>query len=478
MVVSAREERAIEIVALMLNLIREVPMLAHLKPRMEDLQGRKKFVVGSRTRAQAQASVRAFGILSQITGQHVDHIIADDIEIPENSTTVDAREKLLEKVREFEDILNPGGTVTIIGTPQTEDSIYFKLATQYETMRIPAEYPDPDVEKSMKFLAEFLRDDLAAGRVEPGDPTMPEKFDRHALDVKKSQQGRARYSLQMLLDPAAADESRYPLKLRDFVVHDLSPHFAPARLVWGTSVPAHEIPSVGLGTDQFYRPIFVDSDYHDYERSVMRIDPAGMGADQCGYAVVKALHGNLFCLECDGLQGGYDEPTLKKLLTIGVENGVQRFTVESNWGGSKDDSAWIRLFSQMVGKLGVKIPIEPVYSTGQKELRIIEALEPVMSNHRLVISPRVGRNDVLMRQLTRLTRERGALDHDDQVEALAGAVSDLSDTLSVDVEKQIAEHKKREFEEELRRFGPPSAKKAKKMSWIGGRRRDKRGSWL
>lgn len=67
----------------------------------------------------------------------------------------------------------------------------------------------------------------------------------------------------------------------------------------------------------------------------------------------------------------------------------------------------------------------------QKEKRIIDLLEPVLSQHRLVISRSVIEEDLkvedkrysLFYQLTRITRDRGALAHDDRLDALAGAVA-------------------------------------------------------
>jgi hypothetical protein len=64
-------------------------------------------------------------------------------------------------------------------------------------------------------------------------------------------------------------------------------------------------------------------------------------------------------------------------------------------------------------------------------VRIIDTLEPVLTQHRLVVNEsflRTGaaeedRDYSFLYQLTHITRDRGALTHDDRVDAVAGAVA-------------------------------------------------------
>ncbi len=88
--------------------------------------------------------------------------------------------------------------------------------------------------------------------------------------------------------------------------------------------------------------------------------------------------------------------------------------------------------------------IEEVKHYGtSKENRIIDVLEPVLNQHRLVVDASIIRADQkseqkyqLFYQLTRITRDRGALRHDDRLEALAMAVKYWADQLSRDVSKE------------------------------------------
>jgi hypothetical protein len=69
-------------------------------------------------------SMAAYGVLSNATGSRANDVDFDDIEVPKNIKTKDAREKLRERISESTHILLPGGTKTYIGTPHTHDSIY------------------------------------------------------------------------------------------------------------------------------------------------------------------------------------------------------------------------------------------------------------------------------------------------------------------------------------------------------------------
>jgi hypothetical protein len=61
--------------------------------------------------------VKSAGITGQITGTRADEIISDDVESPDNSATQGMREKLGEKIKEFDSILKPGedSRVTYLG---------------------------------------------------------------------------------------------------------------------------------------------------------------------------------------------------------------------------------------------------------------------------------------------------------------------------------------------------------------------------
>jgi len=447
MVVSGAEKHAKKIVRICRLLIETVSILQPLIPGRDMKDGELAFDVGLRdqTKAGKEPSVAAYGIGGQITGSHVDHIIPDDIETPENSLTVDLRDKLIERTREFEDMLNPGGSLTYLGTPQTDQSIYFYWANYYEMIRIPSEYPE-----NQEYLAPWLIEDLREGRAKPGDPVDPDRFNIEEIVDRRAKSGESRYALQYLLDPGRANADLYPLKLADFIVYPVALDIGPKKILWQNKKPMDGLPLVGRNKDQFYQPGFVSEEFDNFSTTTMTIDPAGHGSDEVGYAVGKELNGYCHVCVTGGLEGGHSEQTLTTLALIAKEYGVKRILVEKNFG----DGMYASLLRPVVTRICGKVSVEdhPTWGKGQKEVRIIDTLEPALNQHRIVIDPRVAKDVTLMKQLVDITRERGCLRHDDRLEALAMLVSSMIDTMQVDVYRILEEQRINRIREAAREF--------------------------
>ena len=58
----------------------------------------------------------------------------------------------------------------------------------------------------------------------------------------------------------------------------------------------------------------------------------------------------------------------------------------------------------------------------------------------------------LFYQLTRITRDKGCLKHDDKLDALAGAVSYWTEHMAIDIEEEIRLRKEEAFEAEINHF--------------------------
>lgn len=71
-------------------------------------------------------SMYAKGILSNVTSARADECQNDDVEVPRNIQTPEAREKLEYRLGEQTFILVPGGRQLYVGTPHTHDSLYDK----------------------------------------------------------------------------------------------------------------------------------------------------------------------------------------------------------------------------------------------------------------------------------------------------------------------------------------------------------------
>jgi len=187
----------------------------------------------------------------------------------------------------------------------------------------------------------------------------------------------------------------------------------------------------------------------------MSIDPSGRGKDETGYAVVKQLHGTLFCSAVGGLLGGYDEPTLVALAQIAKRHQVNYIIIEANFG----DGMFTNIFTPILTRIYPCTTAEVKHNI-QKEKRIIDVLEPVINRHRLVVDLDALKSDLsfadvrysLLYQLTHITRERGALKHDDRLDALSIAVSYWVDSMARDDRTASADWKNDQIDAELRKF--------------------------
>ena len=126
LVVSASKTRADDFTTFTLRLINEMPILQHLIPHSDQRQSKISFDVGPANASHAP-SVKSVGISGQLAGSRADVIVADDIEVPNNSMTQGMRDKLSEAVKEFDAILKPDGRIIYLGTPQNQESLYNKL---------------------------------------------------------------------------------------------------------------------------------------------------------------------------------------------------------------------------------------------------------------------------------------------------------------------------------------------------------------
>ena len=458
LVVSAAKERADNFTTFTRQLINQWDLLHCLIPGVGQRDSKLSFDVEPATPAHAP-SMKSVGIFGQMAGSRADEIISDDVEVPNNSETQPKRDKLLARIGEYEDILKPGGSILFLGTPQTEDSIYNHLEQKgYTKFVIPARYPKLKEVANIygNSLDPFLYNQLTDNPSIEGLPT-DIRFSEQDLLERELSKGKSAFNLQFMLNTSLSDANRYPLKLADLILTTVDTDVAAEKYVHSNSYNERlkDILSVGLKGDYFYEPMKTVGDFIPYTGTVMFIDPSGRGQDETGYAVVKMLNGQLFVPPegVGGLQGGYEPGVLEKLCNIAKKNKVNTVVIESNFG----DGIFNALIKPYFKRIH-PVAIEEVRTNQQKEARIIEALEPVLNQHRLIIDKSLVEFDKnttsqypldkrvyyqLFYQLSRITKDRNSLRHDDRLDALAGAVEWWVDTLAQDADSNIEDRKDR-----------------------------------
>lgn len=459
LVVSASKSRADDFSTFTQRLVNEMPILQHLIPRDDQRHSKISFDVAPAI-ASHSPSVKSMGITGQLTGSRADLIIADDVESANNSQTQLMRDRLSETVKEFDAIIKPDvGRIIFLGTPQTEMSLYNTLEERgYKTKIWTALYPDKIQTVGYGHKLSSIISDVTD---KEGKPTDPERFDDVDLMERLSSYGRSGFNLQFMLDTTMSDSNRYPLKLNDLIVASGCSTWkeAPAKIQWASGTEQlkgidPEIPNVGLKGDYFVAPMYTSPEYAPFEGVAMSIDPAGRGEDKTAYAVLKMLHGVLYLTDVGALEGGYSDSTLEELSSIAKRNKVNYVVIESNFG----DGMATALLKPVMAKIH-PCEIEEVRHNIQKEKRIIDTLEPIMNGHRLVVDEQLIKDDFklepnhqLFRQLTRITKDRGALRHDDQIDALAIAANYWVERMDRDQTLSYNQHKDELINKDLDKF--------------------------
>lgn len=458
-IVSASKDRADANAIFIKRIIYTLPFLAHLKARPDQRDQQNLFDVGPAV-PDISPSIKSVGISGQLTGSRADLLIADDVEVANNSGTQTQRDKLNEAVKEFDAIIKPGGQIVYLGTPQNEMSLYNELQQRGYRCRIwTVLYPESLSEREFygDRLAKIIADkydenpDLYAGK-----PTDPRRFDEDEIYKRRLSYGKAGFALQFMLNTNLSDQEKYPLKVQDLMIANLSLDEANLKWYWSNDrqLRINDLPCVALKGDYFYEPQGRSSEVFEYTGTVMAVDPSGRGKDETSYAIVKYLNGYLFLMEVGGTKEGYSDSTMRLLANKAKVYGVNEIVVESNFG----DGMFKQLLAPVVNTIH-PCRITEVKNFAQKEARIIDTLEPVMMRHKLVVHKQVIIDDYqvyenapaysLIYQMTRLSRDRGALAHDDRLDALCMAVAYWLEVMDRDEELGVLEQMEAKLEQWL-----------------------------
>ena len=465
MIISASKERADNMSIFLQKLIIETPWLAHLRPKSDEARwSRISFDVNC---SPHQApSVKSVGITGQLTGSRADLMILDDIEVPGNSMTEMMREKLLQLCTEAESILTPkkDSRIMYLGTPQTVFTVYRKLAERnYRPFVWPARYPR-SLSHYEGLIAPQLQEDIDGG-AESWAVTDPDRFSNDDLLEREAAMGRSNFMLQFMLDTSLSDAEKFPLKFSDLVVTSVNPTQAPDAVVW-CSDPRNvlrDLPTVGLPGDYFYTPMQLQGEWSDYTETICSIDPSGRGTDETAATYISQKNGFLYVHEVRAYRDGYSDNTLLDILRGCKRYNVSKLLIETNFG----DGIVAELFKKHLQQTKQAIAVEEVRANVRKEDRIIDALEPVMNQHRLIIDRGVVEWDyasnkdaapeerllyMLFYQMSRMCREKGAIRHDDRLDSLAQGVKYFTDAMGISAYEAVKQKRMDDWQDLLQTF--------------------------
>lgn len=454
LIISASKDRADGNANFIRRIFMTLSFLQDLRPNDEGRNTQNAFDVAG-IPPDISPSVKSVGITGQITGSRADYLLADDVEVPNNSGTQAQRDKLSEAVKEFDAILKPGGQIVYLGTPQNEMSLYNELQKRgYGCIIYPIIYPE-DKKQRKDYIHDVFGDRLApciANKYDEnpdayaGYPTDPARFNEEEIDKKRLSYGKAGFALQFLLNTNLSDAEKYPLKVSDLIVTSLDIEASSLTWAWanGNGQRHGDLPCVALKGDYYYAPLARSEETARYTTGIMFVDPSGRGKDETAYAVLKFMNGYIFLLEVGGFKEGYADSVLRALATKAKYYNLQSIIVEPNFGNG--------MFAQLLRPVVLEIypgcVVDDVKAaSAQKEARIIDTLEPVMMRHKLIVDKQVIEDDYkvyeknsqysLFYQMTRLSRDRGALAHDDRIDAVAGGVEYFRDMVSMSEQQGI-----------------------------------------
>lgn len=482
LIISAGQDMATEIAGWIIQIIMGMPELECLRPDRSqgDRASIQAFDIHYTLKGPEKSpSIACLGITSNLQGKRADLLIADDIESQKNAQTATQRARLHHLTLDFASICS-NGDIVWLGTPQSIDSVYNTLPGRGTQIRIwPGRYPTLKEQAEYEgFLAPLIADRVAADPTlrtgggpigDRGKVTDPILLSEATLTKKEIDQGAAYFQLQHMLSTKLADEDRYPLKTAQirFLAFDAENQLGPMTIGF-VRTDENIVPAIdGYPIkDKMYRVQNAD-DFAKMQGWHMYVDPGGGGqnGDETAYAITGFLAGRVMVAAVGGIRGGVDDEATDALTAVALKWRVRSIQVEQNFGNGALVQVWRPKLETAFKEKGLVVGVEDVWETGQKELRIIDGLEPVLGSGKLVMHEDIIQADwqniqrypsdkrhtyCLFWQLARITRDRKSLIHEDRLDALAGAVRFWNESLNKDDEKAKLAAKRAAYEQMMK----------------------------
>ena len=250
-----------------------------------------------------------------------------------------------------------------------------------------------------------------------------------------------------MLDTSLSDAEKFPLKNADLIVTSVNPTSAPDNMVWCSDLDqvSQRTPNCRTTWRLFLRSNAAPRRMGSYNETICSVDPSGRGSDETVAAFISQRNGIMYLHNMRAYTDGYSDKTLLDILK-GCKYGATTLLIESNFG----DGIVAELFKKHMAQTKQAVAIEETRANVRKEERIIDTLEPVLNQHRLVVdkllvewdytnpdtAPEKRLEYMLFYQMSRMCREKGAVRHDDRIDALAQGVKYFTDILSVSAQQR------------------------------------------
>lgn len=451
LVMSAGSDRAKSYTQFVKKLVGTLPITKPMMPRHNmERTSTQMFDVAGAT-ASDSASVYAVGAGNQLAGFRASLVIYDDVETAQSVESMVMMEKNDTYCMEAQNLLMSGKDESItLCTPHSMSSMYIGWIDRgVKPFIIPAEVPESD-DMYWGGLAPYIKDMIDDGLT---GMAVDERLNKDFLMSKKMRIGKSKYKLQYMLDVSDADDLRYPLKLSDLIVMDVDNDVAPLKISY-SSMPENNlyIKHNGFKADKFYSPSYTSDEVAPYEMKLLSLDPSGKGKDEIGISMIYSLNTRLFLKKITGLQGGYEDENMIQIATMCKDFDIDTLLIEENWGGGM----FTKMLEPHLRRISPNTEIDEINVKGQKEVRIIEALEPLSNQHKLIVDKETLDKDKnssainsFTYQFSKITKERDCLRADDRIDSLANGVLYMIDKMSDDEEYGMEKYKEEEAQNNL-----------------------------
>lgn len=430
LVVSQGEGHARDMLRMVRGFIEWSPVLEELHPEDDDPDNASSFVVGPASgKLGMSVSFRSIGITGQVTGKRARLIILDDVETPKHDTA-ESIDKLRDQISEAHNVLvpDPYSRVVVLGTPQSEMSLYGRLVEEGSW----------DEHRACLFES-----DVFDGK-EVFHSRWPDRFSPEDIESRRRKMSARLFALHWRIDISQAATNERPIKIASLPVVEIDPnsHAAPVEIRGLGDVLSGLPRGHAEADDEWHKAAEVSNDVKPYVQTIAAVDPAGglIGkGDAIGLAVASSTAGGGVVIRKGiGVRAKTTQSAIQECARIIVSLKANKVLVEQE----KDGLFATQLAGEMARR-GYPVKVDPVTTGKQRKgRRIIETLAPAFASGRVFVC-----RDVLtdtehgvdfVNQLTGVKYDGRGLKHDDIVDALSYAVGSFADILSADEASIIA----------------------------------------